>query len=251
MEITHETVIIGIGIGLFSVINYVTFQVHKRMEKLTKQEVFFVCSGAFFILFAHIVPLLSIHPFVFEMVYGTMMWYVAPPLLLLGWKKSLRRLYWHYKTRRYILFFTKPSTARGIFFSFFFMLAIVNPSSSMYPVIHAFLFFCAYLLWWNIIIPSIFTHQPREKHATIQVIYNFVITTCMIYLLLICKLPTIEKEQLNLGIYFLLSSQLIVHLIALASFLAKWSKREHVVDSINVAGMLGKTRKDNKSFLNE
>lgn len=221
-------------------------------KSLTKREWLWLGSGLMTVTIAHIIPyFLSFKPFVAHIAYGVVMWFISPPLLLLAFKRYLQQLYWHYRIRRLITLFASPGIARSIFFSLLFLYAMIDFTSLAALLVKLALNGSAYLLWWNMLIPSIFTNRLNEKQGILQITYQFVLTTCIAYILFLCKQPVVAEKELQAGIYLFLGGQAIVHLIFLAFFFSIWSKREHMVDPFHISRLFHRPRKGDKTSLNK
>ncbi|MDQ0161960.1 cytochrome c oxidase assembly protein [Aeribacillus alveayuensis] len=193
---------------------------------------------------------------ILQMFYDMLFWFVIPPLILIGLEKYLHRLFWYYRFRHLLLFLIKPRTTKILFFSFLFMYFMTDLPIFLTIVLKLLITMTSYLLWWSLIISSVFIQpQQNEKEKILTLFVNMVIITFILYLFYLTNQSTFKEMRqislihvdqqidLLLGILIFLGGFHVVSLTFIAYFFVKWGKREHVIDPINVAGWLGKSPK--------
>ncbi|WP_243290318.1 cytochrome c oxidase assembly protein [Bacillus sp. FJAT-47783] len=220
-----------------------------RKVKIQKEEIVSFYIGVFSIQTIHLILFFVDYSFTMQMIYNSVLWFITPPFLLMGLKGYLKGLYWHYQLRPVILFCTKPVVAKSIFFSLFILFSLIHFSNPyLYILFQIVLTMSAYLLWWNIIVPSIFTNgEQKRKHIT-NMIQNMLLTTFITYLLFLSKQSIVNDTDLYIGILTFLSAQIIVSLTGIAILLTKGRTAPH---SFNTLNWVGKARKSENPFLNK
>jgi len=191
----------------------------------------------------------------FDMFYDMMIWFVIPPFILLGLDSFLQRLFWHYRLRKPLLFIVKPQISKWIFFFLLILYASTHLPLFFSISLKLIITISVYVLWWSLMFSTFFIQQKeREKEKITHLFLNMIIITFIMYPIYLSKEPTVKHlhahSQLDIlwGTLIFLGGYYVVSLVLIAYWFGKWSKREHVIDPINVAGWLGKSSKEDKSF---
>lgn len=237
----------------------VTFIYYKSTNSqiiCTRNQLSFYMGLALFFLVNFASLVLNLNSYMFDMFYDMMIWFVIPPFILIGLEHYLQRIFWNYRFRKFLLFIVKPQPAKWLFFSLFIIYISTQLPIYIYVFLKLLITISSFNMWWSMMFSSILISKKlSEKEKITHLFFNMMIMTFIMYPVYLSIQSSrndvfqIEPSfELVIGILIFLGGYYAVCLTFIAYWFGQWSKREHVIDPINVAGWLGKSSKEDKSF---